>query len=616
MNVDPRIEALGPAERLIATLLAHADHLVHNRPGIVVPDPSSVTGVQWSPVTWRDEDGARVVYKLVKGKPPVRLGTMGADGRVRDGDRRVGDYRRPGLFPEVAAWMWRQIAAVWTLDNEFAARWASWSFGQEHRDLKVALAAFMLVQTRSGEPVRDADGTVVFRDDDFREIGEAMVLIRRKDGKDLNPKLLLRVGELLELPVIAAINRELGFGRSARNPALGRWPKAVEKWLRHREQNPALLDGLVNAGFRTTVMALAQKVKYKPESPAFFAKLRWKQKQAADGRRQLAIGVAVSAAESWAEKSEAEICEAIVATRPSFKRVVGMVPPSIGLTRAIVAASVEAGSLSDTDLLIFTPTLEALGLLEVPSVKTRWERAVGAAENQRAAHVAERVSRKEVKDALVASADAAVGKAVAEVVRGLRIYFLVDISGSMGQAIETAITYVTKLLGGFPLDKLHVAVFNTVGREIAIKHASSVGVAAAFRGITAGGGTDYGAGVLALRDKRPAADEEALFVFVGDEQASEFDRAVRESGLNPIAFGLLKVSGGEADRAVRETASRLRIPWFPLDEKIFADPYAVTRTLRTLIASVPVSTVAASPTRVALVDTILKTDLLHKPVWA
>ena len=621
MNRDPRVEALGPAERAIQMLLGHSDHMVHNRPGIVTPDRGSAVGVKWAPVTTKDEDGKTVVYALTKvGKKSQRtaVGQLHDGTQVRDARSRVvGEYRRPGLFPEVAAWMWRQIASVWQLDNDFAARWASWSFAQEHRDLKVALAAFMLVQTRCGEPMRDGDGTVVLYDEDYRDVGEAMMLIRRKDGKDLNPKLLLRIGELLSLPEIAKINRELGFGRSARNPALGRWPKAVDKWLRHRERNPKMLEGLVKAGFRTTVMALAQKIGYRPDTPAFFAALRWKQKQAADGRRRMAIGATVAAAESWEGLTEAEICARIVEIKPNYKRIVGLVPPAIGLTRAIVAAAVEAGSLSNADLVILTPTLEELGLLEVEPIHDRWSAAVAAAENQRAAHIATRVSTKEARDKLVEASDAAVAKAVEEVSRGLRIYFMVDISASMSRAIESSITYVTRLLGGFPLEKLHVAVFNTMGKEITIKHASSVGVTAAFRGIGAGGGTDYGSGVRALQKHALAEDEDALFVFVGDEQASEFSRAVNLSGLQPVAFGLLKVSGTERDRAVRDTAANLNIPCFEIDEGIFADPYAVTRTLRNLIAATPVgrSAVKGAP-RVSLVETILGTEILAKPVWA
>ena len=620
MTLDPqRLEALGPAERIIETLTRHADHMVHNRPGLVRRETSSPTGIAWSPVTHVDEDEGRVVYGLVKQSKKtrrVRLGLLGEDGQVRHGDAVVGRYQAPGLVPETTAWLYRQVANVYALDNEFVARWASWAFTQENRDLKVVLAAFMLVQPRCGEPVRDG-GEGVFFDDDLRDIGEAMCLLRRRDGRDLNPKLLLRVGEVLELPEVAAINRELGFGRSTRNPFLGRWPKAVTRWLRNREQNPKLLGGLVKAGFRRTVMRLSQKVGYKPATERFFMTLRWRQKQARDGRRTLAIGREVRAAESWEGLSERQICERIMATRPNYKRIVGLLPSEPGLTRAIMAAAIEAGGVSKADLIILTPTLEELGLLDVPAVGERWQGAMEEAENQRAANIAARVRAEAVAEKLQEAADGAVKRAVAEVVRGLRIYVFVDKSGSMDGAIERAKSCLSQFLQGFPLEKTHVAVFNTVGREVTIKQASAAGVTQAFRGHRAGGGTSYGAGVRALSRYTPEPDEDALFLFVGDQLASAFAKEVQESGLRPVAFGMLHIDSPGytgAGKCVEQTASQLGIPCFPIDEAIFADPYAVTRTLRHLIASTPA--LASVSRRRSLVETILNTELLQKPMWA
>jgi hypothetical protein len=609
-------ETLGPAERIIQTVLAYSDHMVHNRPGMVVPAPTSVTGLVWSPVTHKEEGGKKVVYRLDKiGKKTVKrpVGELREDRSIVDGTgRRVAEYRPAGLFPEVAAWLYRQVAAVYALDNEFAARWASHAFGEEHRDLKVVLAAFMLVQARKGDPVHD-DGKVAFHDDDFRDVGEAMVLLRRKDGRDLNPKLLLRVRDVLVLPEVAKINRELGFGRSARKPFLGRWPRAVEKWLRYREDNLPMLEALVKAGFKKSVKLLSQRIGYKPSTAKFFEVLGWSQAQAADGRRDIAIGQKLTREDTWEGLGEIEVCERIVAERPSFKRIVGMVPKTVGVTRAVMAAAVEARCLSDKDLIIAIPTLEELGILTDPAVAERVERAVRAAEDQRAANVATRVKSAAVREKLEEAADNAIKKAVVEVTRGLRIYFMVDISASMQNSIEQAKVYLEKFLQGFPLDRLHVSVFNTTGREIAIKHASGAGVRNAFHGIAAGGGTDYGAGVRALQGHRPAEGEDALFLFVGDEEAGHFADAVRSSGLAPMAFGLVRV-GQSPLRAVSETATHLGIPCFTIDERTFADPYAIPRTVRALVAATPVG--KAAQARVSLVDTILETKLLVKPVWA
>ena len=609
-------ENIGAAERVVGTALAYGDHLVHNRPGMVSPDARSPFGLAWRPVTHREENGVKVVYGLVRqGKKTARIqiGTLGEVGKITDAaGREVGRYRAPGLVPEAVAWLYRQVAEVWKLDNEFAARWASHAFAQEHRDLKVVLAAFMLVQARKGDAVEEG-GDVLFRDEDFRDVGEAMLLLR-KEGRDFHPKLLLRVHDVLTLPAVAAVNRELGFGISGRRPFVGRWPRVTLKWLRHREENPKLLEGLVKAGFRRAVMSLARRVGYKPESPRFFEVLRWKQAQAEDGRRAIAIGVEIKAAETWAGKTEAEICEAIVRERPNYKRIVGLLPKEIGLTRAIAAAAVEASALSDKDLVVLTPTLEELGLLEVPFVRERWEKAARAAEDMRAANVARRVRSKETKEILRDAADAALKGAMAETTRGLRVYFAVDVSGSMQGAIEAAKGHVARFLQGFPAERLHVAIFNTTGRELRIPHASAAGVANAFRGIVAGGGTDYGAGVRALAGHAPAADEDALFVFVGDEEASVFAGAVRRSGLSPVAFGLVRVGAGKGS-CVRDTAAELGIPCFAIDDRTFDDPYAIPRTVRALCAATPVSKAPAAA-RASLAEAILKTELLAKPAWA
>lgn len=624
-------ENLGAAERVVAQLTTYSDHAYHGRIGAVFQDPRQPCGVRWEPVTYAAENNEKVVYRLEKvGKTnrKVRLGVLQPNGKIVEGRTEVAEFREAGLFPEVVAWMYRQIAEVWKLDNEFAARWASYQFRQEHRDLKVVLAAFMLVQSRKGDPVLD-NGKLAFRDEDFRDVGEAMMLLYDKQQKGLDPKLILRIREVLALPEIAKINRELGFGRSQRKPFLGRWTKATEKWLTYREENPKLLDGLVKAGFASTVKAMCQHVGFKPASPAFFSTLRWKQVQAEDGRRALAIGETVAAAESWNDLTEEQICEKIVKDKPNWKRVVGLLPKKIGVTRAIVAAAIEAGSMSNKDLIIFTPTLEELGLLQVQDVRERWEKAVKEADDMRAAHIAQRVKHKDTQDKLAEAADNAVKKAVEEVAKDLEVYVMVDISGSMEGAIQAAKAHIAKFLQAFPPDQLHVSVFNTAGREIRIQHASAAGVENAFRGITAGGGTDYGAGVRALQHHKPKAGRDVLFFFVGDEEASSFEAAVRSSGLNPVAFGFVKTvatagaAGWRAQQnynavAVRETANRLGLPCFMVDEATFADASAVPRVLRNLIAATPVTApTAAQPVkRKTLVDTILETQLLAKPHWA
>lgn len=626
-----RVEALGPAERIIQTLTAHVDHAVHNRPGLVVDDRTQTAGVKWQQATWKKEGNDKVVYLVNRvgkktRKTRVGVGVPGTD-EVRENGRLVGRFRNPGLMPEVVAHIYEQIAEIWRMDNEFAAKWASWAFHNENsRDLKVILAAFMLVQSRFGEPVKDGDET--YLDEDYRAVGEAMCLIRsKKPGHTFNPKLLLRVGEVLELPQVADINRRLGFGQTGRRAIVGRYNKVIEKWLRHVDMNPKLLEKLVKEeGFRTKIMALARKVGYKPATDRFFYILRWKQVQAKDGRREVAVGAAVREADSWDVLTEKQVCEKIVEDKPSWKVIAGKVPPGIGITPAIMSAAIETGCLSDQDIIILTPTIEELGLLQNPEINARWKQAIEAAENQRAVNIARNVKSKEAKEGLEEAADKAAAKAVEEVTRDMRIYVVVDKSGSMQGALETAKKHLKKFVGAFPLERLHVSVFNTAGREVKIPRPTAAAVEQAFRGHNAGGGTSYANGVGCLiGNHKPAPEEDALVIFVGDQEDQGHDRLAdvfRHYGVKPVAFGMLDVRGqwGYAYRGqvVERAAALLGIPCFKIDEKIFDDPYAVPRTFRNLIASTPVGVKPAGvqTRRVSLVDTILKTPLLKKPAWA
>ena len=627
--LDPkRVENLGPAERVISAISQFTDHLVHNRPGIVVPNAKANIGVRWTQATWRlQEDGSKVVFSCVKtgaGKTvkvvETRVGVLSEDGKtVREGNKVVGEFRTPGLFPEVAVWMYQQVADVFKMDADFAAHWASWAFTQDRRDLKTILAAFMLTQNHAGEPVVD-HGEVLFHDDDFRAVGEAMCLVRQKDA-DLSPKQVLLIGTILRLPEIHAINREMGFAKSARNPQIRRYKKAVRKWLRYRENNPKMLVGIAKGGMGGIVENMSKSVGYKPQSENFFRVLRWKQVQAKDGRRTIGLDLQFEEKESWDQFSEQEVCERIIADQPSWKVLVGQLPQGMGLTRAIVAAAVEAGCLSDKDLIILTPTLEELGMLAVEPVLSRYKQAMAKATDQRARNIARNVKTKEATDLLEEVADVATAKAIEKVTRDLRCYFFVDKSASMDAAMDAAKRSLTKFVGGFPLDRTHIAVFNSMGTEIKLAAARSAAVEHAFSKHRASGGTSYSEGVRALQHHKPQEGEDALFIFVGDEEGEDgrtLAQTIQQTGVNPVGFALMRFQGYSGQgRTVRDAAAILQIPCPLIEEALFDDPYAVTQTLTNLIASTPVGAAAkAVPVRrrETLVEQILKTPLLELPL--
>jgi von Willebrand factor type A domain len=581
--VTIRNEQRGAAERLLDLVLSSGAHLWHNRPGI---DQDG----QWRPATAR--------HRVPTGTPVP-----------------------PGLFVPAAASLYGRLLDIYLLDAELAARFASYALTQtDWRDLQVCCAALMLVQPRAGAPVRDDDGAVAFHDDDYRAVGEAMLLhYVQGSTRMMTPKAVLRVAQLLEVPQIAELNRVAGFASAAgAKPPLGRWPSAARQWLAIRERNLPLLEGLVTAGYKETIKRLARKCGYRPQSPRFFEVLGWPQKQAAGGHRRVGLaGLSVARRERFDGLSEAEICERIVAERLSYKDAVGRLPAGLGLTPAIMVALLP--SLSDRDLRILTPTLESLGLLADAEVRRRWERALATATDQRSLNVARNVRGEAVREALEGAAEAAVATAVSEAVADdeVQVMFLIDKSGSMQGAIDASKEALTRILAGFPAERLHIASFDTTGRVLRPKATSRVGVTHMLDPIKAGGGTVHAAALRALRQSGVHVPDphRLIVIVVGDEdgeRGDELARAFADCGYQPAALALIVNVARPTWRGstVRDAAAALGVPFSEVEVAQFDDPYQVTRVIRTLLDA-PVPT--GGPRVAGWLDTVLATPLLTKP---
>jgi hypothetical protein len=578
MRTTPLPESqMGPAERLLDVVLGSSAHLWHNRPGI---DAGG---------TWKPAKGAK---------------------------KGAGTPVKPGLFVPAAVALYSRLLEIHKLNADLMAHFASYALVEtDWRDLKVAAAALMLVQNRAGVPVHDDDGSVAFHDDDYRVIGEAMVLwYQKKSARMLTPKAVLRIAELLETPQIAALNRAAGFGDpAAKRAPLGRWAKAATKWLQLREANKPMLEGLVRAGYKQTIKNIARKVGYKPSSPYFFAILGWKQSQAEDGRREIGLeNLELTKAERFDGLSEAEICETIVAQRLRYKDAVGRLPPDIGLTPAIMVALLP--TLSDRDLRQLTPTLEELGLLQVPEIRGRWEKAIAESTDQRGLNIAKNVRSKELKEKLESAADNAAKKAVEQATAeaDVRVMFLVDKSGSMQGAIESSKDALAKILAGFPLEKLHVAAFDTMGQVLKPKASSRLAVQHMLAPLKADGGTIHGAAVQALhRDGlRVGEGTKLIVIVVGDEAGEQGDQLAntfRQLGY-PVSAMAMLLAGQRGGTTVRDCARALRVPFSEVTVEQFDDPYHVPRVLRALLEA-PVAA-AAAPTP-GLVEKVMATKLLE-----
>ncbi len=576
---------MGPAEKLLDLVLNSSAHLWHNRPGLDVGG------------TWQ----------------PARRGKAPRGGRA---PARQGAPVKPGLFVPAAAALYARLLELNRLNVDLMAHFASYALVEtDWRDLKVACCALMLVQSRAGQPVHDDDGSVAFHDDDYRALGEAMLLhYQKKSTRMLTPKAVLRVAELLEAPEIAALNRAAGFGdRAAQKPPLGRWKRAATRWLAAREKNLPMLDGLVKAGYKETIKNIARKAGYKPESQAFFEVLGWKQKQAAGGHRTVGMsGLVLEKRERFDGLAEAEICEWIERDKLGYKDVVGRLPKEIGLTPAIMVALLP--SLSDRDLRMLTPTLEELGLMAEPAIRARWEKAIAESADQRGLNIAKNVKSKALKDKLEEAADNAARKAVAEATAeaDVEVMFLIDRSGSMQGAIEQSKEALSRILAGFPADKLHVASFDTMGVVHKPKAASRAAVQHMLAGISAGGGTIHGAALRALHQAgvRVGASAKLVVIVVGDEAGEtggDLARAFRDYGYAPAAIALMVNVAHGRGTTVQACARELRVPFSEVKIEAFEDPYQVPRVLRALLDAPTLPGISAPS---GWVEKVMKTPLL------
>jgi hypothetical protein len=430
----------------------------------------------------------------------------------------------------------------------------------------------------------------------------------------MTPKAVLRIAELLENDEIATLNRAAGFGDpAASKPLLGRWAKATTKWLQVREKNAPMLQGLVRAGYKETIKNLARKVGYKPESEAFFAALGWKQSQADEGHRTMGLdGLDLDKSERFDDLSEAEICEVIVTQNLGYKEVMGRLPADLGLTPAIMVALLP--SLSDRDLRQLTPTLEELGLMADREIREAWEKAIESATDQRGLNIAKNVRSEELKERLHASSDKAAARAVKEATRDddVHVMFLIDRSGSMQGAVEASIEALARILAGFPLEKLHIASFDTMGAVHRPKAASGAAIKHMLAGVKAGGGTMHSAALRALHgaDVRIPKDARLVVIVVGDEAGEAGERladAFRAHDYHPAAMALILNVVYRRGNTVVGCAKVLGVPCSTVTVEQFDDPYQVPRVLKAILEA-PVA--PGMTTTSAWVEKVMRTPLL------
>ena len=354
-----------------------------------------------------------------------------------------------------------------------------------------------------------------------------------------------------------------------------------------------MLQGLVKAGYKETIKNIARKAGYKPESAGV---LRGARLEAEAGVRRTPRGRPVGALklqkrERFDGVSEAEICEAIVEQKLSYKDVVGRLPKDVGLTPAIMVALLP--SLSDRDLRMLTPTLEELGLMAEPEIRARWEKAIAEATDQRALNIAKNVRSKELKEKLEEASRQ----------RGARRpsprrppssrrrcdvpHRQVRLDGGRDRQVEGGAVADPR---GLPRRASCTSQrFDTMGTVLKPKAPSRAAVQHMLAGHQGGGrhGARVGACARSTRaGVRVARGSKLVVIVVGDEageDGAQLARAFGECGYQAAAMAVLVNVAGARGRTVQDCARSLVVPFSEVNIDQFDDPYQVPRVLRALL---------------------------------
>jgi Mg-chelatase subunit ChlD len=269
---------------------------------------------------------------------------------------------------------------------------------------------------------------------------------------------------------------------------------------------------------------------------------------------------------------------------------------------------------------MLTPTLEELGLMTEPDVRKRWEKAIAESTDQRALVIAKNVRGKELKSKLEEASDNAARKAIAEAVREqpVDVMFLIDKSGSMEGAIDKSKEALSRILAGFPEERVHIASFDTTGTVLKPKAPTRSAVTHMLASIKAGGGTVHAAAVRALYNTgvRIPAGHKLIVIVVGDEageDGAQLARAFREMGYEVAALAILVSVSGTRGMTVQETARALGIPYSEVQIDQFDDPYNVPRVLRALLEAPKLGPGTVGSVHTGWLEKVIQTPILQLP---
>lgn len=464
-------------------------------------------------------------------------------------------------------------------DPLFLAHMTSYTFKKlDSKDLKV-VSAFM-------NSLSDADGTPFsagseYKKPNWRIVSQAAFL-------ELDPKLALRVLKLA--------NKKMPLGAKGNGTHFSKHLKtAAKKYLRFRESNPRILEGIKKAGLGNTLKSIYRIARIAP-SPEACQILRWKQKPGFPGS-----GVEILKSKmDFSGMTDLQIAQKIRTEKFKPQAVLGALPDK--LSPVVAAAILE--QCSGDQAVVLTSMFEEQGLLKHKEVKALYEDKIKTAKN--ALDRVERIKKEldEGTQAILKESKAAVRK---EQVGDIgKVYLHIDISGSMQQSIDIAKnkgSIIAECVKN-PGENFFWGLFNGQGYEL--KKPDKF-VQDAFHSLLYGVNSNGSTNCLSLfKRARDLGCDTDFYITDGahtDGNALAMLQMAKSQGI-PMPKTVVIVKCGHYHTVLEDAFKAIGIPVSVIDEKQLSESALVTQAIRSAVVGA-----------VAMVDEILNTPLLTLPKW-
>lgn len=351
-------------------------------------------------------------------------------------------------------------------DPIFMAHLAAWAAKQNSKDLRVLATYF--------NALNDADGTPFFKGSslnkpDYRKVSAALI-------QDMDPHLANRVLELagIRFGVPGLFNDAVHMPTSLKT--------AFQKYLRYREMNPYILEGIKKKGMSKKLQNMFRRARLAP-SDVTVETLGWKQK---DGR----VPSGSTSLPDFSAMTGAEIADYLEAEKLSTLVAMSIVPKE-KITASVAKAMLK--NATGNQAVILYNFFRREGFLEVASISNLFGKKIREATTavDRVETLTKNATESDKKE--LAGVRSESRKAEYRKASIGKIYLHLDISSSMQSVVEWAKNHAATVAECVdnPSENFGWGVFNNVGLNLPIpSDFTKEGFHQALFGVRAGGMTD------------------------------------------------------------------------------------------------------------------------------